>query len=671
MSSYHIRALQRLRNVQVVGITDLDPIRGARVASEFAIPFFDSTQEMYSQHPEVVHVLTPPSSHCRVAIEALERGCHVFVEKPMATSEEECDLMIQKAAEVQRILSVDHSAKFDPVVQKSLRLIDSGAIGDILSIDYFRSSEYPPYRGGLIPLPYQEGGYPFRDIGVHALYLTEAFLGEIRKLDIRYRTTGRDAHLLLDEWSALVQCDKGIGHFQLSWTSRPIQHMLSVHATRGSILLDLYLETCVINRKLPLPKPVEAMINATLTACSSTIQVGWNSLQVATGRAVRGPDIHRAIREFYLALSDGNAPPVSAAEGKRIVTWVEKTAREADAHKRQLISTSAEPKPASILVTGASGFLGQALLRALRHTGKPIRVLVHRQSVGDSESHPCVDTITGDLGDPETVDRAVRGVEVVYHAGAATGGSWANYECGTIWGTKNIVDSCVRHQIPKLVYVSSLSVLQYAGLPGRARLDESSPLERFPEKRGDYANSKLQAERIVTEAIRNRGLRAVVLRPGNIFGPGAESVPPYGVVAAGNHWVVMGNGNALLPLVYVDDVADGLRKAAECEEATGKIIELVDPEQISQREYLRYCQIKMPQLRIHYVPMSLLYGLAGALEALGMLLRRNVPLTIYRLRSIRPHLEFSGQVASQVLEWAPPLPIRKRLEQTFGVSQDR
>ena len=347
VSSYHIRALQRLNNVQVVGITDLDPVRGARVASEFAIPFLNSTQEMYSEHPEVVHVLTPPSSHCRVAVEALERGCDVFVEKPMATSEEECELMIRKAAEARRILSVDHSAKFDPVAQKALGLIDSGAIGDVLSTDYFRSSEYPPYRGGPLPLPFQDGGYPFRDIGVDALYLTEAFLGEIRKLDVRYRTTGQDAHLLLDEWSALVHCERGIGHFQLSWTSRPIQHALSVHGTRGNILLDLYLETCVIHRKLPLPKPAEALINATLTALHSMLQVAWNSLRITTGRAVRGPDIHRAIREFYLALSSGSPAPISPAEGKRIVVWVEKIAREADAHKRQLSSTSAEPKRAS------------------------------------------------------------------------------------------------------------------------------------------------------------------------------------------------------------------------------------------------------------------------------------------------------------------------------------
>ena len=67
VSAYHIRALQSLENVEIVGITDLDTIRGGKVASDFKIPFFKTTPEMYSAKPDIVHVLTPPSSHCAVA----------------------------------------------------------------------------------------------------------------------------------------------------------------------------------------------------------------------------------------------------------------------------------------------------------------------------------------------------------------------------------------------------------------------------------------------------------------------------------------------------------------------------------------------------------------------------------------------------------------------------
>jgi predicted dehydrogenase/nucleoside-diphosphate-sugar epimerase len=663
VSSYHLRALKSLKSVRIVGIADQDQVRAAKVAKDFGIQSYQSASELYAQNPEVIHVLTPPSAHCEVALEALERGCHVFVEKPMASSEEECDLMIGKAASTGRTLSVNHSAKFDPAVQKALRLIKTGAIGSVQSVEYFRSSEYAPYSGGPLPLPYRDAGYPFRDIGIHALYLMEAFLGEIQDVDVHPRGTGLDLHLRFDQWSALVRCEKGIGNVQLSWSSRPLQHTLSVHGHRGAIFLDLFLGTRIRVRRLPVPKALEAVVNAISTAALSVMQVCWNSARAATGRLVRGPDIHASIDEFYTALSGGSAPPVSPQEGKRMVAWVEKIAGAADAQQIRPVHPSTGSRTASILVTGGSGFLGSALVKALLSQGKSVRVLTRKEL--DEDSH-CADVCVGDLGDPDVVDAAIQGTEIVYHVGAATHGSWADYECGTIWGTRNVVASCLRHQVRTLVYVSSLSVLSYATLPLRARVSESAELEQFPERRGLYASSKLQAEKIVMEAVRDCNLRAVILRPGNIFGPGAERVPPYGVIPIGNHWMVIGRGDTLLPLVYVRDVVDALLKSAECTEAIGQVIHLVDPEQITQREYLKYCQTKMSELRVHYVPRSVLYCAAAGLQGLGALARINIPLTSYRLRSIKPYLSFDCSAARQLLGWTPGIGVRNGLEQTFA-----
>ena len=666
ISSCHILALRSLHDVEIIGITDLDQVRGKRVAATWQIPFFPSAQEMYHAKPDVVHVLTPPSAHCAVALPALANGCHVFVEKPMATSEEECDLLIRQADAVQRTLSVNHSGKCDPTMQKALRLLRSGAIGTVLSVDYFRSTEYPPYRGGPIPEHYQQGGFPFRDIGVHALYLAEAILGEIRNLETTYRTTGQHSQLVFDEWSGVVHCENGIARFELSWTSRPIQHILAIHGTRGNIVLDLYLGTCVVNKSLLVPKPIEAIANSLITAFHTVLQVCWNTICVATGRFVRGGDIHSSVREFYSALSKGANPPVSSIEGKRMVRWLEKYAREADIEKRQRVSPCLKLKPVSILVTGGTGFLGRALVSLLASSGERVRLLVRRMPPDEIKNHPLVEIVLGDLGNPDVVDRAVQGVEIVYHIGAATSGSWSDHECGTIWGTKNVVNSCLRHRVMKLVYVSSLSVLEYSTLPRHARLAESSPLESFPEKRGHYAKAKLRAEEIVREAMQNQGLKAVILRPGSVFGPGAEKVSPYGIVSFGNRWLVMGNGNTLLPLVYVDDVIEALLKAAASDKAIGQILHLVDPDQIVQRRYLEYASNKMPEIRVAYVPMPILYCAAAAMQALAAVNHRSAPLTPYRLRSIKAGIHFDCSAARNTLDWVPSIGTQKGLEITFG-----
>src|SRR5580658_10035157 len=120
VANHHARALRDLPFVELVGITDQDPERARLLAAKFATTAFASLAEMKKAAPEVIHVLTPPASHRALALEALEMGCHVFVEKPMAETPEECDLMIATAREKQLIVSVNHSMRFEPSVLAAL-----------------------------------------------------------------------------------------------------------------------------------------------------------------------------------------------------------------------------------------------------------------------------------------------------------------------------------------------------------------------------------------------------------------------------------------------------------------------------------------------------------------------------------------------------------------------
>ena len=203
VARYHIAALQRLDFVEVVAICDLDVAAAQILANQFKIAqVAPNLSGLVEQRIDAVYVLTPPSSHCAVTLQALDMGCHVFVEKPMADSVAECDAMIARATEKNLVLSVNHSDRFDPVVLKALDLVRSGACGDIIAVDVLRSSEYPAYAGGPLPALVAQGSYPFRDLGVHGLYVLEAFLGPITHLDVSQRATGQHANLKFDEWHA-------------------------------------------------------------------------------------------------------------------------------------------------------------------------------------------------------------------------------------------------------------------------------------------------------------------------------------------------------------------------------------------------------------------------------------------------------------------------------------
>jgi predicted dehydrogenase/nucleoside-diphosphate-sugar epimerase len=672
VANHHARAIRDLPFVELVGVTDQDPERARLLGAKFNCPVFGNLAEMKAASPEVIHVLTPPASHRALTIEGLQMGCHVFVEKPMAESSAECDEMIAEAKRAGRILSVNHSARFDPVVLEAAELVKSGKLGDILAVHFIRSSDYPPYAGGPLPAPYRQGSYPFRDLGVHGLYLIELFLGPTKDLRVRSYQTGRDPLLTFDEWRAEVDCRDGTGYMFLSWNSRPIQNELLIHGTRGVVHVDCFLQTCELSGTMPGPKQIGMIISGTRNAIRKSFSVPWSLVRFASGKLKPSPGIYRGVQDFYRALEEHKPIPVPAEEGRDAIAWIEKGSQSADLEKAAILRQQASPKrePARILVTGGGGFLGSALVAQLRESGEPIRLLLRRPPEAGSAADPQrqgapVSIVYGSLGQPEIVDAAMEGIEVVYHVGAAMKGGLAEFEQGTIWGTRNVIEACLKHGVKRLVYVSSMSVMDHAGHVTGDPVKEDSRQEPFPDRRGAYTQTKLEAEHTVLKAMTERGLPAVVIRPGQIFGPGAEKVTPNGVIGIAGRWIVAGGGSRKLPLVYRDDVVDGLIAAATRDEALGQVVNLVDTTPVDQNEYLKRCRPALGKTPVIKAPVFLLMMAAYMIELLGKVLKRNVPLSRYKIRSLKPLYPFDVSRAEKVLGWKPRVGVHKGLERTF------
>lgn len=669
VSGYHIRALKTLPQVEIVGIADLNEERARQIADQYGVPaVFRSLGEMRGARPDVIHVLTPPDSHCALTLEALEMGCDVFVEKPMAPTVEECDRMIAAAQRTGRALSVNHSARLDPVILKALEMVRQGVCGDILAVDFFRTSDYPPYAGGPIPPHYRAGSYPFQDLGVHGLYLLETFLGDIRDTNVHPVATGRDSNLFFDEWHATVQCARGIGRMYISWNVRLPRNELVIHGTRGVMTIDCYLQSCIVRKTLPAPKVIQMFVAVGTSSVASLTSAASTAFRFATGKLRSSPGIHESVLRFHRALAAHVPVPVPAAEGRRIVYWMEDVSRRADAEKRARLRVSAPVPQAPILVTGGTGWLGRSLVKRLLDRGESVRVLAHRPNAA-MEEHPKIHMVYGDLGDPQAVERAVKGVEVVYHVGATMRGrGWADFDCGTVQGTRNVVESCIRHGVRRMVYVSSITVLDYAGMKPDAIITEDAAIEAHPNWRGLYTQAKVAAEQIVLDAIRDRQFPAVVLRPGQIFGPGAEGVAPFGTVSLGGRWLVIGSGNLRVPLVYVEDVVDAMEAAATREGVCGSLFQLIDPTPVTQKRYIQLCQQK-GTMRPVFAPRVLLNVLAIGLEALGSLLHKTVPLTRYKIRSIKSPASFDCGAAAGGLAWSPKVGTETGLKITFSEAE--
>ena len=658
---FHVAAVRALPNVELIGVCDLDRARAEDAAARYETTAFDSMEALVEAGANVIHVLTPPSAHAAVAIEALERGCHVLIEKPIAENVEDARRIGALAAEKNLVASVDHSLLYDPQVVRLFEQVRAGAIGDVVGVDIFRSSEYPPYEGGPLPPHLRDAAYPWRDVAVHCLYLIQQLLGGIDDLDAEWASLGGDPNLAFDEWRALVRTKNGLGQFQLSWNAKPMQSQMIVHGTGGMLRADLFAMFLGKRSSTPLPKAAERVVNAYADSLRPLVEVPMGAWKFVRKEVQAFQGLRDLVADFYRRLEAGERPPVSVEEGAEIVHWVEKVAAAAEAdHAARLRRFTLSPTT-DYLVTGATGRVGAAVIERLLADGKTVRAFARRPPDEPLEG---VEYCFGQLGDPEAVTRAVTGAERVIHAGAAMAGGWPEHYGSTVVGTRNVVDACRAAGVHQLVHISSMSVVDWAGAAGRAPLSEDAPLEPRAEERGAYTQAKLEAERIVSEAAA-AGLPCVILRPGQIFGAGIPLVNGSVARRAGSRWVFLGDGQLPLPLVYIDDVLDLIMTVIDKNVVGGEIFQAVDPERLTQADVLALANGGGKSVR---VPRSVVFALGKLSEyplgALGV----QSPLALYRLRSALARVEFGSRRAEEQLGWRPRVGVREGIRRVSSGS---
>lgn len=651
MCEVHVAAVRALPDVEVVGVVDIDPDRAAAFAAKHQVTAYPSLDALVAAGANVIHVLTPPASHGKLARAALEAGCHVVVEKPVTEDATEARELVALAKAKGKTITVDHSLLFDPQVARALAAVRAGTLGQVVSVDILRGSEYPPYEGGPLPPHYRDAGYPFRDIGVHCLYLIRELLGPIEDVEATWRSLGGDPNLAFDEWRAVVRCQRGLGEFQLSWNVKPMQSQLIIHGTKGVLRVDLFAMFQAKRAALPLPKAAERLLNAVTDSLQPLIDVPIGVYKFVTKEVQSYQGLRNLVADFYRRLAAGEPPAVSLEDAVDVVAWVEKVARAADAEHAAALARFPLAATVPYLVTGASGSLGGAVLRRLVADGTPVRAMVRRIPAAPI---PGVEYAIGNLGDPAAVDRAVKGATTVIHAGATMKGGWPEHLGGTVVGTQNVIDACARHGVQQLVHISSMSVIDWAGSVGKGAIDESAALEPRAEERGAYTRAKLEAEKRVRAAAA-AGLPCVILRPGQIFGGGIPLVNGAVARRAAGRWLILGDGQLALPLVYIDDVVDAIQAAVARRLIKGEIIQLIDGAALTQRDVLALAGGGKPIA----VPRPVVFGLGKLSELPLGALGKPSPIALYRLRSALARLTWGTGKAEQLLGWKPRVGVRE------------
>jgi dihydroflavonol-4-reductase len=180
------------------------------------------------------------------------------------------------------------------------------------------------------------------------------------------------------------------------------------------------------------------------------------------------------------------------------------------------------------LVTGASGFLGSHVARQLVSRGEDVRVLMRASSTNRAIADLSLEYVTGDLRDPASLERALAGVQYVFHV-AADYRLWARksrdiYD-SNVGGTKNLIAAAKRANVEKFIYTSTVATIAV----DRPQLPTEATDAKLEEMVGHYKRSKWMAEREVLNAA-NEGLPVVITMPTTPVGPGDWKPTPTGKI---------------------------------------------------------------------------------------------------------------------------------------------
>jgi nucleoside-diphosphate-sugar epimerase len=302
-------------------------------------------------------------------------------------------------------------------------------------------------------------------------------------------------------------------------------------------------------------------------------------------------------------------------------------------------------------VTGASGFIGGHLVRALNDKGWDVRALVHKTPLADI---PASAQVAGNILDEAALASALAGADVVFHLAAAVGSAVTDphaFRDVNVGGTEAVLAAARRAGVARAVHFSSIGVL------GAVKAGDTADEDYPASPRTLYDHTKLAAEEAVRRAAA-AGLDAVIIRPGWVYGPGdRRTFKFFNAVCRRRLALVAGAPGRQTP-AYIHDLVAGALLAAE-KGRPGAIYHLAGDEILTAEEMAAVvaaaCGVDSPRLRL---PIWVAAAAALGLEKAFALIRKEAPLNRGKLAFFLDPKAMSSARAKKELGYAPKVDFR-------------
>lgn len=302
----------------MVALCDVDEAGAQALANQHGIPrtYTDLNKLIDYEKVELVDICTPPKTHVKLATTAIERGCNVLIEKPMALSVSECDEIVNASKKHGVQVCVGHSDLFYYPFMQARELIAKGAIGEFRGMRIFLSTPTDYMTSQQDHWAHKLPGGVIGETGPHIVYLTQAFINPIKTASVEALKILDYPWSKYDDYRINLIGEKAISSVTLSYTTDQWAARVDLLGSKGILSLDLEA-MYLVNSRRPVLKPIPVGLSVLSESRQMIQDLVSKSVRVAARRYDNTHDI--LIERFVDSIRNGSESPVTAEEGREAV----------------------------------------------------------------------------------------------------------------------------------------------------------------------------------------------------------------------------------------------------------------------------------------------------------------------------------------------------------------
>lgn len=667
ISSWHADAIKATPDIELTAICDRAADAAHGLADAYGTAGFSSVEDLIAAGTcDAVHILTPPDSHRALAIQCLEAGLHVLVEKPVALSAQDTQAIEDAAQRAGKRFHAGHNFLGLPSYERLKRMTQAGQLGRISSAEVRWCFPLPPLRSGPFGLwLMRKPENLLLEIGPHLFALVQDLFGPalVQDLGLSHPIAVPGSGERPQTWHMRATVGSVELSLMISLVETTDDRSITLRGSTGRARLDLAADTLIVDAENTadlVANPLWRQLSQSGQHLRAGVVNAARQLSSLNAKSPYGLSFRGMMSGVYGPLAR-NAPCDPRFSGSSAVKVMSALGQALSLMPSEMRDPSALPKPKrapkpTVMVIGGTGFIGRVLTRRLVEQGKDVRVISRGSSGPFTDLPEQVETLGLSLADIEGLTRAMEGVDTVYNLARSIDNSWEDCLKHDVAIAEGIGQAALDAGVDRLIYTGTIA--SYDMSDPQVPITEDTGFAEDMSDRNLYARSKAECERRLLAMHHARGLPLVIARPGIVVGHGGP-LQHWGIgrwhgAGAVKLW---GNGRNTLPFVLIGDTVEALLKLAKVEGIEGDSFNLIGAPMMTGRDYFDAIHDAMgARLRVGSGNLTAMFGADYVKHQLKHHILRRHGLTRPSLADwkSRAHLSpFDNAKSRRVLGWEP------------------